>query len=305
MKKHSLLFALAAIAALAVSCGDNKGLETTDSAILGTWYMMGESYHPVIATFNADGKYEWEYGGITGLKDNGTYTKQGNVITMNIEQMWQKDGERVWHDDGTVEIDGNWQKSDWEGSGSKVRTCTILMIQEPVLIWTQSGDYFFGEDEMVVFMSRKASDMDGIDTGVKASDLQGEYESRNSDGTLVGRLIIEGNNFTTYSLFTDMSFNDGVQTVHNYTTKDTGTFSINAGKITINTKMHYGGFKSEQNPLTYEWTYTYSKFDPATLESEEWLSQNEADWVEEFILFRDGSNLYYGVGAHAYAWKKK
>ena len=304
MKKYFFL-TLAAVVALVASCGkDDPTGNVSDDAILGTWYMPGEYYHPSIPTFKANGEYEWEYGGITGLKDTGTYTKKGNVITMNVQQIWEKDGDRIWHEDGTVEISGSWVKTEWgDENASKVRTCTILMVDEPVLIWTVKGDYFYGEDEMVMIMSRNAGEMDGIDKGLTAKDLEGEYEMKASDGELVGRLILEGNNYTAYELASNYNSDDDTTT--KYTGKETGTFSVKDGKITIHHMKYYMGFKDEYDMSTMTWNYTFSNYDPATLESEEWLRENESDWTEEYCVFRDGSNLYYGLGAHAYAWKKK
>jgi hypothetical protein len=38
---------------------DNTTTTTDNSAILGTWRMIGEEYHPAIATFKSNGEYVW------------------------------------------------------------------------------------------------------------------------------------------------------------------------------------------------------------------------------------------------------
>lgn len=74
--KSGLLAIIALSAVLSFSScekdEDGNVVQIDNSAIIGTWKMLGEQYHPAIATFKSNGEYEWEWGGITGIKDIGT-----------------------------------------------------------------------------------------------------------------------------------------------------------------------------------------------------------------------------------------
>lgn len=307
MKKILYLAALAAAALFAVSCDGNEGgtTENVDNEqILGTWYMAGEEYHPCIPTFKANGEYEWEYGGITGLKDTGTYTMSGNVITMTIKKFWYIDGEFNWE---TGVYEGNWvEETDNLSDRSRTRTCTVYVVEDDMMIWGVFNDWFYWnqDDEMLLFMSRDAHDIT-VSQPLTSSDLEGEWLNKAKDGTLKNRLIVKGSNFTMYSLVTNYTFIDGSEEINYYTEKHVGTVEIEDGHLVVNHTHSYYGIRSIHNEETGAWTYEFSEYDPETLESNEWLSEDENEWSEEFLIFRDGQNLYFGTSFGGYAWTKK
>ena len=305
--KKILLAALAAFALLAVSCTDEGNGSVDDSMLTSTtWYMVGEDYHPIIATFEKNGKYTWEYGGISGVKDTGTYTITGNVITMNISDFWEI--ETDWIDGVPGPVEGSeWVKTDAEYTKDrpKTRTATIYVQEARFLIWGVENDWFMqGDGNMLVFMSDDKNEMHA-DKSVSQSDLQGEWEGRDADGTLGVRLIIDGNRFTLYTLESHYDYNQATQetTERLYVMKDTGTLSLSGTQMTITLEKEYSSMKYEQ--IAAEAVYTFSEYDPATLEPTEWLSENTISYDWEFFVYRDGINLYYGMSMHGAALKKK
>ena len=305
--KKIMLAALAACAFFAFSCTDDGEGSINESNLVGTtWYMVGEEYHPIIATFEKGGKYTWEYGGITGMKDTGTYTIKGNVITMNITDFWEI--ETDWIDGVPGHAEGSeWTKveAEYTKERSKTRTATIYVQEKRFLIWGVENDWFMageGSGPMVVFMSDDVKELHA-DKEVSQSDLQGEWEARDSKGTLYARMIVEGNKFTSYSLDENHEYDPKTQitTTHPYVSKDSGTFSLKGGKITINIEKSYTSMEYVQ--LSDE--YRYSGFDANTLEATEWLSDNSWSYSMEFYVYREGKNLYYGMSMHGVALTKK
>lgn len=305
--KKIIFAALAACVFFAFSCTDEGEGTINESKLVGTtWYMVGEEYHPIIATFEKGGKYTWEYGGITGFKDTGTYTIKGNVITMNIADFWEI--ETDWIDGVPGHAEGSeWTKveDEYTKERSKTRTATIYVQEERFLIWGVENDWFMageGDGPMVVFMSDDLKEFHA-NKSVSQSDLQGEWEGHDASGNLNARLIIEGDKFTAYELNLNYEYNSETKetTTHPYVTKDTGTFSVSGGKITLNFQKSYTSmvYVLETNE------YRYSGYDANTLEATEWLADDSWTYSAEFFVYRDGQNLYYGMSMHGVALKKK
>lgn len=302
MKKHLFIAALAIAAAFASSCTKDNNNSIENSQLLGTWYMAGEYYHPAIVTFKENGEYEWEYGGITGIKDTGTYTFQDNKVTMTINSFWEIAVKR--NDDGSPEYDGSWQKMDDTGDNSKTRTVDVYVLADHFTIWNVYNDWFFGSGSdggLLLFMSDNQDEMH-IDREVTQSDLQGEWYNADDNGNTIARLVLSGSSYTAWYLTTSYGDNN---VITYYVSKETGTFSLNGTIITINHQKGYSSYSSTYNKETSTWEYKYSDYDPATLEADDWLTEYESGYSEEYYVYRDGANLYWGFGYMGYAWKKK
>ncbi len=306
MKKY-LFAALAAFALLAISCNDNEEGSIDDSMLVGTtWYMVGEPYHPIIATFEKNGKYTWEYGGITGFKDTGTYTVKGNVLTLNIESFWEIETDWIDGVPGHA-VGSEWQKVDNQYTAERAKTRIVrIYVQEPrFTIWGVENDWFMGaaeNAEMVVFMSDDLNEIHANKT-VSQADLQGEWEGRNSSGELTARLIIDGNKYTAYSLNDNYYYNTETQEtiITKYVSKDTGTFKLEGSTFTITVEKQYESMVYDSKTDSY----SYSNYDPSTLEATEWLSESNWEYTSAFYVYRDGTNLFYGMSMHGVALKKK
>ena len=287
---------------MALSCTADGTTEVQNEALLGTWYMAGEQMHPSIVTFKANGEYIWEYGGITGLRDTGTYTITDNVVTFRIQDFWEIEVERG--SDG-VQYKGEWKKqdADWSQGMPRTRIAKIYVLEPKLLIMEDFGDWFYG-DGMLLFMTPDGGEMI-IDREVTQSDLQGEWESRDQEGNLRVRLLIEGNNYICYTRGTNYYSNseDGTSTTNEFVDKQTGSFKVDGTTITITYAMHYSSTKEEL--VDNKWVYTYSDFDPVTLEATEWLTEAEQGWTDVYQVYRDGANMYWFAGYGGYAFKKK
>ena len=307
MKKY-LFAALAAFALLAISCDKDENGNVSQSDLLCTWYMPGEEYHPSIVTFEKNGNYTWEYGGITGMKDTGTYSISGDVITFKISTFWEI--ETDWVDGHPANI-GEWKKVTDERINDlpRTRTATVHVLAKPLLIWSIKNDWFYGGGEedgaFLMFMSSNKDEMK-LDKPVTESDLQGEWEYKDDNGKLQGRLIAKGNKFTAYSLGTAYhSDATGTEepTIHYYVTKEVGTFSVNGNEFTVNYETMYSSAKYDL--VDGVWVNEYAEFDANTLEAKEWLTEQPMGYSDIYIVYRDGANLYWGYGRGGAAFKKK
>lgn len=299
--KIKLFAALAACAVMALSCAKDGTTTVEQEALLGTWYMAGEQMHPSIVTFKANGEYIWEYGGITGMRDTGTYTVKDNVVSFKISAFWEIEVE--WGEDGWPHNKGDWKILDSDRSKDmpKTRTAKIYVLEPKLLIWEDFGDWFYG-DGMLLFMTPEQGEMT-IDREVKQSDLQGEWESRDQDGNLRVRLLIDGNNYTCYTRGTNYFSGEGTTTTNDFVDKQIGTFKVEGTTITITYIKHYSSTKEEL--VDNRWVYTYADFDPVTLEATEWLTESEQGWTDAYQVYRDGANMYWFAGYGGYAFKKK
>ena len=282
---------------------DEKGGESTktdESAIIGTWKMIGEEYHPAIATFKSNGEYVWEWGGITGLKDNGTYTMKDGVITMTIKERWERnmnwvDGERVY---------GEWHKmTEISPEDPTSRVCTVYTVQESFLVWNFGGDYFYRpyseygytEYNAVIFMLNDK--FQEPDIKLDENLVKGEWISTDSEGKLDGRLIIEGNKITAYSAF-PLSIQDesGSWISILTSTKTTGTYRFDRGffMVTLNkyeSSYEYKGYDMSTGRSLYD----YSTVNPNTLEADEWIvSEEYSDYEEsQIMVYVYNNRLFY------------
>ena len=300
--KFKFLMALAACATLALSCTEDGTTQVGESDLIGTWYMAGEQMHPSIVTFKANGDYIWEYGGITGLRDTGTYTITDNVVTFRIQAFWEIDVERG--KDG-VQYKGEWKKqdADWSQGMPRTRIAKIYVLEPKLLIMEDFGDWFYG-DGMLLFMTPDGGEMK-IDREISQGDLQGEWESRDQDGNLRVRLLIDGNNYTCYTRGTNDHFDSetGTHSITEYVNKQTGSFKVEGTSIEITYSKLYSSSKEEL--VDDKWVYSHADFDPVTLEATEWLTESEQGWTDAYQVYRDGANMYWFASYGGYAFKKK
>ena len=287
----------AALSFSSCSKDEDGNVQIEDSAILGTWRMIGEMYHPMIATFKSNGEYEWEWGGITGLKDIGTYTMKNGVITMTIKERFHRDYR--WTA-GELEY-GEWQKeAEIDPEDPTTRVCTIYTIQESYLVWNFGGDYFYLPDSeygysdatTVVFMLNDKFQEPNID--IPLNMFEGEWIAKDSEGSVMARIIVKGTDITSYSAGgINIRQKDGeylyVLTSH----KTTGTISFERGFFKIKTKTsqssyEYKGYDRE----TGEEIYEYAEVNPNTLEAAEWITTEDVEYVFDNLVYIADNCMY-------------
>ena len=304
ISKTGILAIAALLTVFSFSSCDNEDDNTTaqvdDSAILGTWTMIGEDYHPAIATFKSNGEYEWIWGGITGLKDNGTYTMKDGVITMTMKERWERDydwveGERVY---------GEWQKmTEIDPEDPTTRVCTVYTVQKSFLIWNFGGDYFYRPDvefgytdyNAVIFMLNDKYQEPNIN--IDPNLVKGEWISTDSEGKLDGRVIIEGNNYTAYSAFPLSMQDESGEWIEVLTsTKITGTYQFDRGFFMLSMTKYESSYEyKEYDMQTRREIYEYSSVNPNTLEAEEWIVSEEYEDMEptQIMLYVYKNNLFF------------
>ena len=282
------------------SCDKDKDEtnQTDESAIIGTWRMIGEEYHPAIATFKSNGEYVWEWGGITGLKDNGTYTMKNGVITMTIKERWHCDTN--WKDQQIVH--GEWIKeTEIDPQDPTTRVCTVYTVQESFLVWNFGGDYFYRPDteygyteyNAVIFMLNDKFQEPNIN--IDENLVKGEWISKDSEGKLDGRLIIKDNNYTIYSAFPLSMQDESGEWIDVLTSsKITGTYRFERGFFMVETDMYYSSYEYKgYDQQTGRSLYDFSSVNPNTLEAEEWLVSEEYEDTEQIMVYVYGNKLFF------------
>lgn len=272
MKKAYLYLTLIAFASFSfLSCDEDENTLTEEGGIIGTWEGDADEYHYPIATINADGTYEWEWAGIARFKDVGTYTYTDNKIVMTGKNFYEWDSEK-----------GKYVDNDWVEGNTK-RNIKIIDLT-PGVMNVELNDYFMGGGQGEGFpfiLYRK-----GLVQDIKTKDLEGTWESYDSDGSLGERIIISGDNFTAYEVWTT----DTILCAE----KSTGTWSVKSNVLTVKPKDLYYSYSRP----TGTGNYVYSVVDPVTLEAENWTKAvYTPDEYEERIYLSDDKKTLYVAGA--------
>jgi len=298
--KSGMLTIIAFLAVLSFSsCSkdDDGNVQIDNNAILGTWKMIGEEYHPAIATFKSNGEYVWEWGGITGLKDIGTYTLKNGVITMTIKERFHRDYR--WTA-GELEY-GEWQKdTESHPEDPTTRVCTIYTVQESYLVWNFGGDYFYLPDSeygysdatTVVFMLNDKYQEPDID--IPLNLFEGEWIARNSEGEVMNRIVVKGNNITSYTAGGINIRQENGEYLYVLTSyKTTGTISFERGFFKVKGKTSQKSFDYKgYDRVTGAEIYEYSVVDPNTLEAAEWITTEDIDYVFNSLVYIADNCMY-------------
>jgi len=275
MKKAYLYLTLVAFASFSLASCDNEeenGI-TEDSEIVGTWEGDADEYHYPIAVINNDGTYEWEWAGIARFKDVGKYTYEGDKIVMNATTYYE------WDDEKDKYVVNKYV----ENTPRKIKILDLT----PGLMRINLNDYFMGGGQGEGFdfvLYRK-----GYVQDIKAKDLEGTWESYNSEGDLSERVILSGTSYTAYDVWTM----DTALCVE----KSTGTWSIKNGVMTVKPSAVMFSYERVNNE------YVYYSVDPVTLETENWIraSWERDEYTQKVYLAEDKKTLY----AAGVVFKKK
>ena len=272
MKKAYFYLTLIAFASFSfVSCDEEENTLTEEGGIIGTWEGDPDQHHYPIAVIKADGTYEWEWSGVAKFKDVGTYTYADNKIVMTGKNFYEWDSEK-----------GKYVNNDWVEGNTK-RNIKIIDLT-PGVMNVELNDYFMGGGQGEGFpfiLYRK-----GLVQDIKTQDLEGTWESYESDGSLGERIIISGNNFTAYEVWT-------IDTVL-CADKSTGTWSVKGNVLTVKPKDLYYSYSRPTGTGEYE----YSVVDPVTLEAETWTKAvYTPDEYEERIYLSDDKKTLFVSGA--------
>lgn len=273
MKKTYLYLTLIAFASFSLaSCNDDEKDPATESGIVGTWEGDADEYHYPVATINADGTYVWEWTGIAKYKDVGKYTYTDNKIVMNATAYY------AWDDKEGGYIDNKYIE---ENIPRKIKILDLT----PGVMRVELSDYIMGEGYGFDYILYRK----GLVQDIKTKDLEGTWESYESDGTLAERVIISGSKYTAYEVWTSDTILCAA--------KSTGTWSVKDNVMTV---------KPSENLLSYERVNNddvYSVVDPETLEAEKWTvaSWTDDEYTQRIYLSADKKTLY-AAGA---VFKKK
>ena len=257
------------------SCNDDEKDPATESGIVGTWEGDADEYHYPVATINADGTYVWEWTGIAKYKDVGKYTYTDNKIVMNATAYYE------WDDKEGGYIDNKYIE---ENIPRKIKILDLT----PGVMRVELSDYFMGGGQSEGFdyvLYRK-----GLVQDIKTKDLEGTWESYESDGSLSERIIINGSNYTAYEVWTS----DTTLIAE----KSTGTWSIKSNVLTVKpTALYFSYSRNGYGP------YEYSYVNPETLEAEEWVQAGYSlDEYSRKVYLTEDKKTLYAAGA---VFKKK
>ena len=271
MKKAYLYLTLIAFASFSfASCDKDENTLTEEGGIIGTWEGDPEEHHYPIAVINADGTYEWEWSGVAKFKDVGNYTYADNKIVMTATHYYE------WDEEEKKFVTNSWVE------GNTKRNIKIIELT-PGVMNVELTDYFMGGGQGEGFpfiLYRK-----GLVQDIKTKDLEGTWESYESDGSRGERIIISGNNFTAYEVWS-------LDTIL-CAEKSTGTWSVKSNVLAVKPKDLYFSYSRP----TGTGNYVYSVVDPVTLEAENWTKAvYTPDEYEERIYLSDDKKTLYVSG---------
>ena len=279
--KKTLFFTLLTFAAVGfMSCDEKEELQTTDSGIVGTWEGDPNSHHCPVVTFGKDGSYEWEWTGVSGFKDEGNYTYEGSKIEMDPSTYYE------WNEEKNKYV----KSEPWD---TKNRVCIISYLDDGLMKFNLKQDYLMGDGqgEGFDFILYRA----GLNQKITANDLQGTWESYDEDGNIDERIIVKGNNFTSYS-----AWNWDEDTIS--VMKTQGTWSLKDGFVTFTPTDGWYSYSTEYNDK-HETVWIYSYVDRVTLEAEDWSKTHytPSEYEQKIYLSKDGKLF---AGGKAFEKKK-
>ncbi|MBR5924344.1 MAG: hypothetical protein IKZ60_02695 [Bacteroidales bacterium] len=257
MKK---LFFIAAVAALlAVACNKEGGKtgETTD--LEGKWIAIMDNHHPLDLTFEGN-KYIWHVGGVTPMKETGTFTYENNTISFKGEKYWTCGA--TWDESGPVE-DGNWVESAEKFGNHKYK---VLSLTKEAMDLESKGDDMYG-DGFVFHM------VYGDGQSLTANDLKGSWYGfvPNSEGGFLTKYLItfDGNNYSLRYIYYNYDNSSGEWKSVLVITKEEGTWKHSKNILTLTASKKYDSFAIvNMNPTRYNYY---------TVDEANW---NAAGWYE-------------------------
>lgn len=236
--------------------------------IVGTWVGDTTDYHYPVVTFNSDSTYEWEYGGIHKMKDEGTYTFDSSRIVMKIKTIYE-------YEDDKYKPTSEYRKSD--------RVCKILDLREG-LLKVELNDYFMGGGSGGFDFILYKKD---FEQNITEKDLLGTWESYDEDGNIDERIVVSEQSFTSYSVWFDED--DSVLCVK----KVVGSWSVSKNVLKVTPTNGYYSYSTgvDINNMT---VYTYYDVDPETLEAEQWAETRYTPDEYTERIYLDDDKLYAG-----------
>lgn len=238
---RKLFFFTAVAALLAVAC-NKEGGGTTE--LEGKWTAIMDNHHPLDITFEGN-SYIWHVGGVTPMKETGTYTYANNTISLKGEKYWTC--EATWNEDGPVE-DGNWVASSESFGPHKYKV--ISLTKEVLEIEGMEGD-FFGEG--FVFQM-----VPGDGQSLTADQLKGSWVGimTNSEGGFTEKYLItfDGNNYSLRELYNNYDNSSGEWKSVLVCTKEEGTWKHSKNVLTLTATKKFDSYAIvSMNPTRYNY----------------------------------------------------
>jgi hypothetical protein len=282
MKKIYCILAICLASCLALTSCEKENQSSGgsgDGSVVGTWQFRGDEYHYFDATFKKDGNYEWMWIGASGrIKDTGSYTVSGNVITMTPKKLYEEDY------DTKELVETSLSSFQWNGP----RKVTVVRTGDGIAYWRWSGDFliensdFFRGNEGEPYLVFKQ----GANFKFKSSDLVGTWECQYETG-VVDRYIFTSKGYTYYSAWPEADAGCGLSV-----RKETGEWSLDKNALTIKEKMDYTSSKFiKYNRETGKNEYEYVDVDPVTFETDNWFSY-ESEYEHTIYIYVEDGKLY-------------
>lgn len=271
MKRFGIII-LALLAASFISCekDDATGLE-------GEWIVYRDDYHPLTITFKGS-EYDYYVQGISPRRDKGTFSYDGQYLTLSPSEYWEIDYET----DKLARINA----SDANFSMHKFQ---VLAFDGSVLVAKSLVNDFYAEG-LVTYWTR-GEDKQTLDS----KDLKGTWVAEGDYGSKY-IFIFDGTSYTLYSMG-NYNVREGDEwTLVVGSVKETGTWKHSKGVLSLNpTKVQCS---MDEN--------TYYHVNVETGESETWVDASYSPDPYECDLHLSGNTVYVRMDImEALAFTKK
>ena len=268
--KKLFLFATV-VALLAVACNKEGGKDGESSALEGKWTAIMDNHHPLDLTFEGN-KYIWHVGGITPMKETGTFTYVNNTISLKGEKYWTC--ETTWNESGPTE-DGNWVESTEKFGTHKYN---VLSLTKEEMDLESNGDDMYGNGYVFHMVY-------GDGQTLTADQLKGSWVGTipSSEGGFISKYLItfDGKNYSLRVLSHNYDNSSGEWQSVLVCSKEEGTWTHSKNILTLTTKKKSDSFAIvSMNPTRYN----YYTVDVANWNAEGWyeLTGSFMDWKWTF-----------------------
>ena len=286
--KRFIVLLFAATAALFVSCDKEEA-----TVLEGEWLAFEDYYHPLYITFEGN-NYIWDVRGIAPHRDAGTFTYDGEVLTLNAKEFWEMNDES-----------GKLNKVSSLDSPAEHKY-KVLAFDGDILISKNLKDDFFYQGKMMYWTRGK--DNQSLDEKALKGTWIGKDDIEDSTNKYI--FIFDGSSYTYYSLgyYSDHNWEtDEVQWVRGCV-KEQGTWKHTTGMLSLTPSHLYYSFKEERDEKTNHLVYTYYPVDEETGEAETWVEAPSSYLCNvDYPLHLSGNVVYVSMdgGMQTVAFTKK
>lgn len=287
MKK---LFLILAAAALLAACTEDENT-VLEGKWLGHTGTAMDSHHPLDITFNAD-TYIWHLGGYSPQKEEGTFTYENDIITLNGSSFWECEVDWSQSQQGGLPAEsGAWVKVDLRYPTHKYK---VLSLEADVLTLENLAEDMYPSGQKFVMTRGNAFPEESMLKGTWEGDSEGYSEGYGKKY----RIKFDGKNFTRWEVYSQYGkiAEGGPDVTFKACIKEFGTWKYQGGVLTLTPDKRWNSYIVHANQYGTPLYNEVSTINETTLEASTWYEITGAElWNSVWALTKVGNTIYVEI----------